>query len=289
MKTDFYGLPTRVIENKFLRLEFLADAGPRIVRLMFPGSNENLFAEVPQNKVVTPLGDYFFRGGHRLWYTPEKIPQTYQPDNAPIVIEDLPDGVRLSQSPEPLTGIRKRITIQLAPHRAALRLTHSLENLGTQVIELAPWAITMLKQGGVAILPQNVSAVDEHNLLPNRNLVLWQYTRVNDARLELNDDVIRVHARAELPPCKIGYFNRAGWIAYWRDNVLFVKRFTPQIDQPHPDFYCNAELYCNDQFIELETLAPIKRLQPNDSVEHIETWEFHSGVHTSEQIQKITA
>ena len=287
MSNNFYGLATRVIENQHLRLEFLADAGPRIVRLFLRGSDANWFAELPHKKVQTPLGDYFFRGGHRLWCAPEKIPQTYQPDNAPIVIQEIAGGVRFTQSAEPLTGIRKQIDIQLDANHAALTLTHCLENLGTQAIELAPWALTMLKLGGVAILPQTIGAVDESGLLPNRNLILWSYTRLGDARLELRDDFMRVHARAELPPCKIGYFNRQGWIAYWRDEILFVKRFAPQTDQPHSDFNCNAEVYCNNEFIELETLAPMRRLNPNEITEHVETWEFHEDIHAIEQIQEL--
>jgi hypothetical protein len=39
---DFYGLPTRIISNQHLWLEFLAGAGPRIVRLSLAGSDENL-------------------------------------------------------------------------------------------------------------------------------------------------------------------------------------------------------------------------------------------------------
>jgi hypothetical protein len=139
MSTDFYGLPTRAIENKFLRLEFLTDAGPRIVRLFLRGSNENWLAELPQNKIATPLGDYFFRGGHRLWYAPEKIPQTYQPDNARIVIEEIKDGVRLQQFPEPLTGTRKQIEIQLGAGSSALTLTHRIVIAGRLAVELATW------------------------------------------------------------------------------------------------------------------------------------------------------
>jgi hypothetical protein len=287
MNADFYGLPTRVIENAYIRVEFLANAGPRIVRLFLRASNENWLSEAPQKKVSTLLGDYFFRGGHRLWYAPEKTPQTYQPDNAYIVVEEITDGVRLCQFPESTTGVRKSIEICLHSNRAALTLTHCIENTGLQSIVLAPWAITMLKLGGVAILPQTIRAVDAHGLLPNRNLILWQYTRINDSRLALADDFIRVHARAQLPPCKIGYLNRAGWVAYWRDEILFVKRFTAHADQPHLDFNCNAEVYCNDEFIELETLAPIRQLKPHETVEHIETWEFHTGIHSIEHIQEL--
>jgi len=278
MPNNFYGLPTRAIENKFLRLEFLVTAGPRIVRLLFPGSTENVFAELPHKTIETVQGDFFLRGGHRLWHSPEAMPRTYLPDNTGVQIKEIDGGVRLRQPTEAQTGITKSIEIRLDAQRAAATITHRLQNDGARAAEFAPWAITMLPLGGVAILPQTVSPIDAHGLLPNRNLVWWSYTRINDARLELANDTIRVHARAELPPCKIGYFNRRGGIAYWRNNILFVKRFTPQIDQPHPDFNCNVEVYCNDEFIELETLAPLTRIEPGQSATHVETWELYSGV-----------
>jgi hypothetical protein len=278
MTSDFYGLSTRTIENQHLRLEFLADAGPRIVRLSLAGSRENIFAELPHKKIETACGDYFLRGGHRLWHSPEAMPRTYLPDNAGVTIEPIDGGVRLQQPTEALTGITKSIEIHLDQKHPVATITHRLQNDGAEMVEFAPWAITMLPLGGVAFLPQTMGAIDAHSLLPNRNLVLWAYTRVNDARLELNDDTIRIHARADLPPCKIGYFNRRGWIAYWRNNTLFVKRFTPKIDQAHPDYNCNAEMYCNDEFIELETLAPLTRIAPGQSAAHVETWELRSGL-----------
>lgn len=287
MTSNFYGLPTRAIENNFLHVEFLTDTGPRIVRLFLNGSSENILAEVPEKIVSTPLGDYFFRGGHRLWYAPEKIPQTYQPDNDGVTIEGIGDGVRLHQPAEPRTGIRKSIEICLHANRAALTLTHRIENTGLESLVLAPWALTMLNLGGVAILPQTIGAVGEHGLLPNRNLILWQYTHIDDSRLALADDFIRVHARAQLPPCKIGCLNRAGWMAYWRDEILFVKRFTAHAEQPHFDFNCNAEVYCNDEFIELETLAPMRQLEPHETVEHIETWELYTDVRSIDHIREL--
>lgn len=41
MAPDFYGLPTRVLDNGYLRLEYLVGAGPRLVRLFLAGSEEN--------------------------------------------------------------------------------------------------------------------------------------------------------------------------------------------------------------------------------------------------------
>ena len=44
--SDFHGLPTRILNNGLLSLEFLAEAGPRIVRLSAFGK-DNLFADIP--------------------------------------------------------------------------------------------------------------------------------------------------------------------------------------------------------------------------------------------------
>jgi hypothetical protein len=265
------------IDNGHVRVEYLLDAGPRISGIYLTGSDENQLAQVVL-RVPTPYGDYVFRGGHRLWYAPESFPRTYMPDNNPIVVHPLTDGVRLEQSTEPVFGIDKAIEIHLDANRALLTLVHILKNNSALSIDLAPWAITQLNLGGVAILPQQTTPLDEYGYLPNRHLALWPYTRWNDARLNLSDRFISVQGKAELPPLKIGCFNRHGWLAYLRERVLFVKQFTPYPDLPHYDFNCNAEIYCNDQFIELETCAPIVKLEPGHQVTHQEVWHWRADV-----------
>ncbi|MER3405906.1 MAG: hypothetical protein C4289_12720, partial [Chloroflexota bacterium] len=158
------------------------------------------------------------------------------------------------------TGIRKSMELRLHRDRPAVTIDHRLENCGLWPVELAPWALTMLPLGGVAILPQTTVPLDTPGLLPNRYLVLWPYTRWADPRLEPHDDLVLLHAWRLLPPCKVGYLNRRGWIAYLRNGVLFRKVFQPHPAHAHPDFGCNAEFYCNDMFIEMETVAPLARL-----------------------------
>lgn len=275
---DFYGLPTRSISNQHLRLEFLAEAGPRIVRLFLAGSDENQLVELPNLKWETPYGDFFVRGGHRLWHAPEATPRTYVLDNEGLEVKETAEGVLLCQPTEVATGIRKSIEIRLQADRPALTLHHRLQNDGLWPVELAPWAITQLPLGGVVVLPQQVGPLDTDGLLPNRHLVLWPYTRWNDTRLQPHDDYVLVQAQAQSFPCKVGYFNRQGWAGYLRQGVFFCKRFEPLAERPHPDWGCNVEVYCYNEFAELETLAPLCCLEPGQSVMHVETWEFHSGV-----------
>jgi hypothetical protein len=41
---------------------------------------------------------------------------------------------------------------------------------------------------------------------------------------------------------------------------------------------CNVEVYCNEWCIELETLAPLCRLEPGQFATHVETWELYGGL-----------
>jgi hypothetical protein len=273
---NFQGLPTRILKNGLLSLEFLAAAGPRIVRLSAFGK-ENLFADIP-SAVNTPYGDYFFRGGHRLWHAPEVMPRTYIPDNDGVSIEELTDGVRLNGSTEIDTGITKIIEIHLAADRAAVTLKHVLRNDSLWQVELAPWALTMFRLGGIVILPQPIRQVDKNGLLNNRILAFWPYTQINDPRLVLRDDYILLHAIPGQSPFKIGYYNPHGWLAYWLDGVLFRKTFTMSSEAAYPDGGCNSESYCNDRFVELESLGPLVRLEAGEAVNLTETWDLYPGL-----------
>ena len=153
---DFYGLPTRSLENKWLRLEYLAEAGPRLVRLFVAGSDKNLLAETPENFWETAHGRFNIRGGHRLWHAPETMARTYMPDNDGLTVTDVPGGVRLTAPQEPETGIRKSMTVTLRDDAPGLVLKHTLHNHGVWPVELAPWAITQMRLGGTAVLPQQV-------------------------------------------------------------------------------------------------------------------------------------
>jgi hypothetical protein len=215
------------------------------------------------------------------------MPRTYFPDNQAVVVEELEHGVRLVQPTESNTGIRKSMQIQLQGDRAALTILHRLQNEGTKTVEFAPWAITQLKLGGIAILPQAIGPVDVPGLLPNRQLVLWPYTRLRDPRLELHDDLILMRGQALVPACKIGCFVRRGWVGYFWNGTLFVKRFQARLDELHPDYGCNAEVYCNDQFIEVETLGSLAVLKPGDATTAEETWEFYTDLGAPQSVEEV--
>jgi len=280
------GLSTHTLTVGSLELDYLGTAGPRIVGLRYKGS-ANLLASVPEIAIPTPYGDYHYIGGHRLWYAPEAMPRSYVPDNDGLMVSELPDGFMLQGKQEIGTGIRKSIEIHLRPKQSQVTLKHMLVNEGLWDVELAPWTITMFRLGGVAILPFQSETVDMDGLLPNRHISLWPYSKINDPRLRFDDDFILVSAKPNLPLFKIGTFNPRGWIAYWSEDILFRKTFSVQTGGVHPDRGCNAEIYCNEHFIELESLAPLVRLAAGGSVSHMENWELYDNLEQDFLSEKV--
>jgi hypothetical protein len=270
-------LGKQILKNDFLQIEYLTNS-LRITGLT-PAGKPNLLADLSDlAPISTPYGEFYFHGGHRLWHAPEAMPRTYIPDAGELRITELTNGVFLEARTEPGTGIRKQIEIILAPDSPSVRLTHTLVNDGLWPVELAPWAISQFRLGGTVILPMPVGEVDPAGLLPNRQVSFWPYARINDPRLKLDDKFVLFKGDALLPPFKFGYFNPHGWMAYWLDGVLFRKTFDVRASLPHPDNNSNAELYCNDRFVELESLGPLTTIRPNESVTHVETWDVYDGL-----------
>lgn len=285
MTTDFHGLPARSLQNDQLRLDYLAEAGPRLVRLILADTTENLLAETPDAHWPTPFGEYFLRGGHRVAVAPEALELAYVPDDSGLMIEELPQGVRLSTPTEAAAGVSKAIEIQLQPDRPVITLRHAVRNDRAEPITIAAWAITLLAPGGIAVTPLRVTtALNRHR--PDRQLVLWPYTSWQDDRLFADDDYVWIEAQPYPAELKIGALAR-GWLGYLRSGVFFLKRFDPQLELPHPDLNTNAQLYCNQHYIELETLAPLLTLEPGQSSVHVETWEIYRNVDVPQSIEGL--
>ncbi|MFO7583277.1 MAG: hypothetical protein R6W69_01000 [Anaerolineales bacterium] len=260
------------LANDQVELLVTRSAGPRILSLRFLGG-ENLLAEQPNAVAQRPDGSlYHFIGGHRLWHAPEHMPRTYVLDDVPVDIQPLTDGLLVRQPAEVETGIQKTIQVALQADVPQITVTHTLTNQGLWPVECAAWAITQFKTGGLAILPQ---ADAETGLLPNRSLVLWPYTDMSNPNVTWGRRHILIQSRMQ-SPFKIGYPNPHGWLAYWNMGVLFVKQAAYQPEARYYDFGSSSECYCNDQFLELETLGPTSLLEPGCTLTHVEHWALYS-------------
>ena len=262
------------LENDIISLLVTQSVGPRVISLRFNGG-DNLFAELPDYVTERPDEKLFhFSGGHRLWHAPENMPRTYVPDNVPVAVIPTEESLSVLQEIEAETGIEKSMRVTLVGDKPQVIVRHMLTNRGQWPVECAPWAITQFRTSGVAILPQSQEQVD---FLPNRSLALWSYTDLTNQQVKWGNRYILVQSKLD-NPFKVGFPNPRGWLGYWLDDTLFVKRaeFDPQAE--YYDFGSSSECYCNDRFLELETLAPIHKLAPGESATHTETWELYANV-----------
>lgn len=262
-------LRTGVLENEYLRIEYALDAGPRIVHFS-RRSGRNVFAETPEIGWETVHGRPFrLLGGHRLWSSPECALEKQVPDDEPVAVRTTKDGVELIGATKTHDGLVRKIALELDGRR--VHVTHTLANDTGRRVDVAAWALTQLAPGGVAVLPFPDGDAEQ---LPNRNVVLWPYSDVHDRRFEVRADAIRVAADDGPGFFKVGCLNRSGAIAYELGDVTFCKRFTPEADAPHVDLGCNAEVYVRAEFLELETLTPLRPLASGEELQHVEEWEL---------------
>ncbi len=275
-RIDFLGLQCVRLANDSLELLVARSAGPRIISLKLT-QGQNLFAELPNFEIPCPdSGVLKLWGGHRLWYAPEVPALTYLPDHAPVTISKLKHGLKVTQPIEAKSGIEKSMQITLPDQTAKVIVDHTLRNTGLWAVELAPWAITQIKPGGIAILPQNTAP---SGVLPNRRLTLWPYTDMKSPYIQWGNRYIFVQANLpEGDSLKVGFPNPHNWLGYWLDQTLFVKQATYQAEADYFDFGSSTEFYARPEFVELETLGPRTMLAPGESVTHRETWRLYPNV-----------
>lgn len=261
-------LPSKSIDNDFLRVEYLTTTGPRIIGLYAKGAEGNLFAETPGVHWTVPHGEFYLRGGHRLWKAPEDSFFNC-PEEGVTVIKG--DEVIL-RSPVDVSGLEKEIAFRLDGNR--VHLSHRITWHGDSPLELAPWTITQLRLDSLGILP--LKGVAGSGSAPNRSIVIWPYTSLKDERLELHDDFMLVHGKPKDISLKVGGLNTHGWLACALGDALFVKRFAVE-DGKFPDMNSNVESYVKDVCIELELLGTVRTLEKGEAVTLEETWEVIVG------------
>lgn len=266
------------LANGVVDLVVTAEVGPRIIRFGFvEGPNE--FAEFPDDLGRTGGEQWRIYGGHRLWHAPEAAPRTYHPDNQPVAVHEQDGGLLVSQPAEPSTGLSKQMAIRLAEEGASVQVVHRLRNEGLWPIEFAPWALSVMAPGGVAVVPLPPRGSHPEDLLPTSRLILWAYTDMSDPRWGWGRryTLLRQDAAASRPQ-KAGFHCTDGWAAYARGGHLFVKRFHYDPAARYPDLGATVETFTDGSMLEVETLGPLVRVEPGDSVEHVETWHLFEGV-----------
>ena len=276
--THYHGWNALTLNTGRVELVIPLDIGPRVISCSLDGG-PNLFATVKSELGQSGEKDWVIRGGHRLWHAPEVPPRNYQPDNRPISATTVAGGkgVRLDQPVEEKTGIRKSFTLE-AISETDFKITHRLTNENLWAVELSPWALTVMGRNSYTAIPLNPKIPHGQALLPDYALVPWSYTDLTDPVWDFHRDYIGVRVDRGTRPQKLGLTNFPGWAANWQKGGTFVKHWAVQAGATYADFGCSFETYVCDFKNELESLGPLRKVEPGATETLVEYWGLFAGL-----------
>ena len=265
------------VSNGCIELVVPRTFGPRIVKCGISGG-PNLFKIFPDEGAGVRV-----RGGHRLWVAPERREVTWVTDNDPVDLTCTEDSLRVTGTVESDTGLQKEIIIRFEPDPRSVLVAHRIVNRNPWAIELAPWALTQTAPGGIALCGFPPRGRHPEMLLPTNPLVMWAYTKLGDSRWTWGEQFFALRQDPEAAePQKIGLFNEHSWMAYLLGAEVFFKWTNADPAKTYPDFGCSIEIFTNRFMMELETLGPMEKIQPGESIEHTEHWILLNGVRLPE-------
>ena len=261
------------LANDQIELVVTLDVGPRVISFRTK-NGANVFKTFDEQLGGTGETEWMIRGGHRFWIAPEDLERTYHIDNhPPRHWVDSATGEFIFEAEQKAGGrILKTLGITISPDSAKVRVRHTAKNTDSRSLEFSAWALSVMKAGGTAVIPQPPLGEHPRDLLPNRTMVLWPYTDLTDPRFRIGRDFIVLRQAADRPPTKLGLSHKEKQIAYIVDDSIFIKSFDFIEGETYPDGGCNFETFTNSEMLEVESLSPLKTVPPGEEITHIEEW-----------------
>jgi hypothetical protein len=181
-----------------------------------------------------------------------------------------PRCARLSSPPCPATGVRLRRDFKLDKNSSRLTVVQTIENVSSEVKKYCHWSRTLLKPGGVCIVPLTPDSRYPGKYLQYQGQAMCY--RPQDPNIVVKDGYLSVLRPLQWP--KLAIDSHAGWLAYLLPaNILFVKRFPTYPDRVYGEMagfpLC---VYYHEKFIELEPIGPWETIAPGKAVSYEENW-----------------
>lgn len=274
--TNYRGWPHSLrVSNGTTELIITTDVGPRILSYQTEGRS-NIFKVFDEQCGTSDEQEFMIRGGHRFWLGPEDWILSYHIDNRPTQWKQYGSAGELiieSLQTDP-TAIRKTLGITLAADSSKVTVRHTATNEGGSSTRLATWGLSVMRPGGLEIIPQPALGEHPRDILPNRGMVLWPYTDLSDPRYTFGSHFWLLRQEADSVPTKLGLAHTQRWIGYVSEDLLFIKKIDHIAGESYPDGGCNFETFTNSEMIEIESLGPLRILEPGESVTHTEKWHL---------------
>ena len=185
-----------------------------------------------------------------------------------------PGAVRLTSPVEPDLGVQLVRDFYLAGDGSRLQFRQTVINRSELTRRWCYWGRTLAAGGGVFLIP-----VNPESRFP-KGFYLYERGHTLNVRpeklrnVEVRDGYLVISGPPELP--KYGLDSRAGWLAYWRQGLLFTKRFPVYPNRVYNEAggFTVEVYYFQDRFCELEPVGPEEILPPGGRASFREEWRL---------------
>ena len=280
---ESYGKYGRVlsISNGTIEAYVTIDMGPRIIRFgrvngqNFMRNSDDLMFKKTDDEFTKLFGDGKYwqnLGGHRIWASPEKWPETYYPDCDPVQYTETEDGAIFTPNEEKELGLQKQLLVEIV--NGKLKVENRIKNTLKTPQTYSVWALSVSNVGGTLIIPMNRNNT---GLLSNRTIMVWPYTDLSDDRIFFGQKYITLRQDVDATtPIKLGLDLNQGTVYYVLNEQVFKKVYSQyHPTAAYPDNNVSFETYTNNDFIEIETLSPIKEVAPGEWLTSSEEWSVY--------------
>ncbi len=270
------------ISNGVIEAYVTVDLGPRIIKFGYV-DGQNIMCDTRSDFVPNQTAEYeaFYGkgrswenfGGHRIWVTPERYPQTYTPDDRPVKYEVDGNSVTFICLDDCEAGIAKTLTLNMDPDDANMTVKMDVKNISGADKEFSVWAITVCAPDSTLIIPMNTN---DTGYLHNRNISVWPYTDLRDERIYFGKKYATVkQERSATTPVKLGFDLNQGTAYLVMGEDIFIKRYKANHQKAvYPDGNCSFETYTNDVMIEVESLSEVKNVANGGVHSYTEFWSL---------------
>jgi len=196
----------------------------------------------------------------------------------------------VKSGPDTVTGVQLGRDIVINPEDGALGISSWMRNLSDTNVSHSLWDRTMCKPGGYVLLPLN-----RKSNLPQgwrtRSKVDDRFvdeTKNPDSPIAKVIDHVLVVKTGTLST-RIGADSDAGWIAYVRGRLMFVKFFPFESKGRYTDGGSTVAVYFDQSLTEFGPVSPETELKPGDTYSFPEQWVLVPLKETVQNFEKARA
>jgi hypothetical protein len=268
---DVGGLSAIEISQRGVRLIIVHTIGPRI---SWFGRESNLLFWDRDD--AHRRGAWRLRGGHRLWVTrpgADESEETYEPDNDPCRVRVLPDGIAVTALGS-ASRIEKTLTVRV--RGTEWTIEHQLRNVGTMLWAGGAWALTCTRPRRATRyrvpLGGGGPGWDALTMVIPRRWGGGHTSALVDPQIVMTEDALEIRPR--VAEAKRMLAAPMGTLEMIDPELGTFRKRAPRIPSATYPLDTNVAFYLGPKrfMVELETMSPLARLAPTETLTHVETW-----------------